>query len=196
MANKKHPDKVNEHPMTYADYAALPDDGFRYELASGTLQAMSPSPHPMHQLVSHELSIHLKQSCQDEYVTLSAPVDVILSDKEVRQPDLVMIHRDRLPIITDKGIEGSPDLVVEILSPSSVKRDRKEKMKIYAAYAIPEYWLVDPKQQTLEQYVLKESRYDLQEVYLEGHNIVSNHIRCVSFSMNDIFSAIPELPNA
>ncbi|TMN21403.1 Uma2 family endonuclease [Lentibacillus cibarius] len=98
----------------------------------------------------------LVRSCKNEFVTIPAPIDVILSDKEVRQPDLIMIHKDKLHLITNKGVEGSPDLVIEILSPTSIKRDRKDKM---------------------------------------DHPIESNYIKCVSFSMNDIFSDIPELPN-
>ncbi len=123
----------------------------------------------------------LVRSCKNEFVTIPAPIDVILSDKEVRQPDLIMIHKDKLHLITNKGVEGSPDLVIEILSPTSIKCDRKDKMETYAAYAIREYWLIDPKQKALEQYVHEESQYDLREVYLEDHPIESNYINVCRF---------------
>ncbi|SFE18692.1 Endonuclease, Uma2 family (restriction endonuclease fold) [Lentibacillus persicus] len=196
MTHKKYPDKAKEPPMTYDQYADLPDDGMRYELADGVLQAISPSPHPVHQLLSQYLSKLLIQSCQNDYITLIAPIDVILSEHEVRQPDLVMIHKTRLKIVTGKGVEGSPDLAVEVLSPSSVKRDRMEKMETYAKYGIAEYWLVDPVQKALEQYTLNGKHYDLKEIYQEDETVTSPRVQCVSFSMNDILSDIPDLPNA
>lgn len=190
--NKK-PDIVREQPMTYGDYAELPDDGNRYELVEGVLEMMSPSATIKHQMISFQIQKKLSQSCEDEYYILNAPLDVILSPTEVRQPDLVMIHRDRIHIMKNHGIEGAPDLVVEILSPSSIRRDKVSKLKSYAFYAIPEYWIVDPGNSTLEQYVLHEQSYELIEVYDENEIIQSNHIPCVSFSMNEIMNKIPEL---
>lgn len=91
-----------------------------------------------------------------------------------------MIHKNKSELVTSRGIEGSPDLVVEILSPSSMKRDRLEKLAIYARYEIQEYWLIDPIQRFLEQYVLNKKRYDLQEIYLLDKTIKSAHIPCGS----------------
>jgi Uma2 family endonuclease len=194
MKSDNQPDKVKEQPLTYEDYAALPDDGNRYELASGVLEMMSPSASAKHQMISFQIQKTISQSCDNEYYILNAPMDVILSPVEVRQPDLVMIHRSRLHIITKRGVEGPPDLVIEILSPSSIKRDKVGKLKSYAKYEIPEYWIVDPSNEVLEQYVLQEKSYELNEVYTEDDQICSHHITCVSFSMNQIMKEIPDLP--
>ncbi|MEX2104838.1 MAG: Uma2 family endonuclease, partial [Bacilli bacterium] len=186
---------VREQPLTYDDYATLPDDGNRYELVDGVLELMSPSASAKHQMISFQIQKKISDSCENNYFVLYAPLDVILSPTEVRQPDLVMVHRDRLHIITKRAIEGPPDLVVEILSPSSIKRDKISKLNSYAHYQIPEYWIVDPSNGALEQYVLSENHYELMNVYIGDEKIHSDHIQCVSFSMNDIMNNIPDLPD-
>ena len=122
-------------------------------------------------------------------------MDVILSNHEVRQPDLVMLHRSRLSLLTKRGIEGPPDLVVEILSPHSIKRDREDKRKSYSHYGVPEYWIIDMNNVLLEQYVLVDHEYELAEVYTQEAPVRSNKISCVSFNMAEIMSALPKLPN-
>ena len=112
---KKKEEVVKEMVLTYDDYAAI-DDGNRYELAGGQLQLMSPAPSVVHQFISFQLQKEMAYSCESEYYVLFAPVDVILSTTEVRQPDLILIHRDRQSIIKKRGIIEAPNLVVEILS--------------------------------------------------------------------------------
>ena len=193
--DQKKKNVIKEEHSTFVDYAKLPDDGIPYELANGVLQAMTPAPHPIHQLVSQELAYQLKQTCQHEYIIFVAPIDLILSDYEVRQPDLLMIHKDRTELVTNRGIEGAPDLIVEILSPSSIKRERMDKLHTYAKYQIKEYWLIDPIQKFMEQHILNKDRYVLNEVYMQNETIKSSHIPCAHFSMEDIFEEIPDLPN-
>jgi Uma2 family endonuclease len=194
MNDEKKSPKIRELGMTYGDYAALPDDGVRYELADGVLEAMSPSAAPRHQVISSALERILESSCQSEYLILHAPLDVILSEKEVRQPDIVMIHRNRLSILSKRGVEGAPDLVVEILSLSSAKRDKISKPRVYAQYGIPEYWIVDISGNSLEQYLLHDNRYELVDVYSEDVPVRSPHLACVHFTMNQIVAEIPDLP--
>lgn len=162
--------------LTYEDYASMPDEGTRYELASGKLIAMSPAPGPWHQLVLQELVDAIKKACGTEYVVFIAPVDVILSDKEVRQPDLMMLHRSSMAQMSKRGIEGPPDLVAELLSPSSVKRDREDKRRSYAHYGVPEYWIIDMNNTMLEQYVLGEGAYTLAEVYTDDEPIQQGYL--------------------
>jgi len=131
-----------------------------------------------------------------EYYIFDAPLDVILSETEVRQPDLIMVHRSRSHILTQRGIEGAPDLVAEVVSPSYRWRDKVQKLKAYAKYAIPEYWIIDPASQTLEQYVLSGSVYDLVNVYAQDDPVNSDKLTNVSFTMNDIFSQVPDLPES
>lgn len=187
------PNKVKEQLLTYDDYAQLPDDGNRYELVDGVLELMSPSASTLHQLISSQIQYKLVQSCEEEYLILDTPLDVILSPTEVRQPDLIMVHRSRMDIIKQRGIVGAPDLVVEILSPSSMKRDKISKLASYARYSIPEYWIVDPSNGALEQYVMQHKEYKLAEIYISGEPVRSNTIRCASFTMEEVMSKIPDL---
>lgn len=188
----KKNDLLKETGLTYDDYAAI-DDGQYYELAGGKLELMSPAPYVTHQMISYEIQKKLDHSCSSNYIILYSPVDLILSPSEVRQPDLVLIHRDRFDIISKRGIEGAPDLVVEILSPSSLKRDKIDKLKVYAEYQIPEYWIVDTENECLEQYTLQDNRYELINIFQEEETITSTHIPCISFAMKDIMDKIPEL---
>lgn len=185
---------IREQPLTYDDYAAL-DDGNRYELLGGKLELMSPAPTIKHQVISFEMQKRMASTCELEYLILYSPVDLILSATDVCQPDLVMIHRTRLDILSARGIEGIPDLVVEIVSPSSLKRDKLRKLKLYAASGIPEYWIVDPAGGTLEQHMLYEGRYDLCNIYIGDESVRSERIACLSFTMEDIMNSIPDLPD-
>ncbi|MEW6696455.1 MAG: Uma2 family endonuclease [Bacillota bacterium] len=186
---------IREQPITYEDYAKLPDDGIRYEINDGRLEVMTPGPNPLHQFVVQQIEHRMMQNCSRDYVALSAPIDLILSETEVRQPDIAMIHRHRLSIITKRGIEGPPDLVVEVLSPHSAKRDRQQKLYAYAKYLIPEYWIVDINNELLEQYVLTDQQYELLEVFQEDEPVYSGKFPCISFTMRDIMDNIPDLPN-
>jgi Uma2 family endonuclease len=186
---------IREQPVTYGDYANLPDEGMRYEINDGRLEVMSPGPNAVHQLVVQQIVHRLMQNCAKDFIVLSAPIDLILSETEVRQPDLIMIHRDRLSLITKRGVEGAPDLIVEVLSPFSAKRDRQQKLLAYAKYRIPEYWIVDINNELLEQYLLTDQQYQLFEVYQENQPVHSEQIGCVYFTMREIMDSIPDLPN-
>jgi Uma2 family endonuclease len=194
MASKKTKQEiVREQPMTYDHYAAL-DDGNRYELVDGQLELMSPAPTVSHQVISFQIQKHIAHTCEKDYLILYAPVDLILSPTEVRQPDLVLIQRSRLHIISKRGIEGAPDLVVEILSPSTRRRDKIGKLKTYAKYQIPEYWIVEPESGTLEQYQCVDGIYQLTDIYSGEEVVGSIHIPCVSFTMEEIMRSIADLP--
>lgn len=189
----KKPDQIREQPMTYGDYAALPEDGNCYELVDGTLE-LSPSASTPHQIIASEIQSMIKQTCSAEYLILYE-IDVILSPYEVRRPDIVMIHRSRMSIVTKRAIKGAPDLVVEVLSESSLKRDKVSKLFTYAHYQIPEYWIVDPFSGSLEQHILGEHGYRLHDVYIGDEPVRSERLSCVSFSMRHIMSQVPDLPD-
>lgn len=198
--NGKNNDKsrrniIRESGLTYDDYASL-DDGKRYELVEGQLELMSPAPTVTHQLVSLEIQKKLLQTCESDYMILNAPIDIILSRTEVRQPDLVLIHRKRLDIVSKRGIEGAPDLVIEILSPSTLKRDKLDKLITYAKFHVTEYWIVEPELGFLEQYVLQEGRYELINIFQEDELVTSPNVPCISFTMSSIMDNIPPLSDA
>lgn len=147
--------------LTYDDYAALPDDGRRYELYEGEL-IMTPSPRPRHQVVIGNLHMLMAEHVRAHglgQVYLS-PIDVILSRITVLQPDLVYIERARLEIVTERAIEGAPTLVVEVLSPSTDARDRGVKQALYARYGVPFYWIVDPDARTVQALRLSGESYE------------------------------------
>jgi Uma2 family endonuclease len=185
-------DQIKEQLVTYEIYAAMPDDGQRYEIVDGSMELMSSGPSTTHQAISGELEFVLKQSCRSEYMIYDAPLDVILSEMNVLQPDIIMIHRSRLHIVTERGIEGSPDLVVEILSPGSRKKDKVIKMRTYAQHGIHEYWIVDSITRTLEQYQLDDSGlYELRNLFEGNDKVTSDKLPCVAFVIGDMFREIP-----
>lgn len=194
VTNKDRPNRdiLKEEDLTYDDYAAI-DDGNYYELVRGKLELMSPSPSVTHQFVSFEMHKRITNSCETDYVVLYAPIDVILSPTEVRQPDLILIRRDRMHILRKRGVVGPPDLVVEILSPSSLKRDKIDKLHTYAEFQIPEYWIVEPELGILEQYILQEGRLELVDIFQQDDLVASPHIPCISFTMKEVVENIPEI---
>ncbi len=192
MVNRKPP-RVHEEPMTYEDYAALPDDGYRYELVDQRLELMSPAPSTIHQLFVATLRDVLNGTCATDYLLILSPIDVVLSHHDVRQPDLIVLHRNRMEIVKVRGIFGVPDLVVEVVSPGSFRRDRKEKLVTYTKYKVPEYWLADPVNGTLEQYIFIDSQLVLSTVYEGDECIRSERMPCVKFTMSDIVRTIPRL---
>lgn len=127
------------------DLAAMPDDGRRYELYDGEIY-VSPAPVPAHQRVSANThALLLRAEMAGHGVSFAAPIEVKLGRGRVVQPDLIFIRRERLAIIGETQIVGAPDLVVEIVSPSSRKRDLGWKLRAYEAAGIPFYWVADPK---------------------------------------------------
>lgn len=190
---KKAANKIMEPPVTYEMYAEMPDDGQRYEIIDGVMELMSPGPSTIHQAVSGELEFLIKQSCREEYFVFYAPIDVILSETTVVQPDILMIHRSREHIVAKRGIYGAPDLVIEILSPSSHKRDKLIKSRAYAEHGIPEYWIVDIEARTLEQYqLLEDGRYELVNIFEGNDTVVSDKLPCARFEIGDIFREVKE----
>ncbi len=159
--------------LTYKDYEALPANGRRYEIHEGEL-SVTPAPSPQHQQVIGNLFVllyhHVKSHGLGE--VLLSPIDCILSDITIVQPDIVYLETGRLSTITSRGIEGPPTLVSEILSPSTVQIDRGVKFQLYARHGIPYYWIVDPDGRSIEAYRLVEGTYQLTR-RLEGPEPVS-----------------------
>lgn len=185
--NKKREERIGEQPVTYEVYSAMPDDGERYEIFDGALEMMSPGPSVIHQSVSRDLLYILMQSCNSDYAMFVAPLEVILSRTNVVQPDLILVHRSRMEIVTDKAIEGAPDIVVEVLSPGSRKRDKVKKLNIYAKHAVPEYWIIDTNARTLEQYVLGGEHYTLSNLFEGDDQMASDRLPCAEFAISDLF---------
>ena len=149
----------------YSDYLKLPDDDNLYEILKGEL-VVRTSPTPSHQRCSMRLSVTLSLyvTQRDLGEIFAAPLDVILDpenpDPEILvKPDLLFVSKDCRQIITETNVQGSPDLIVEILSPSTANTDRDRKFKIYQEVEISHYWIIDPTARTLEEYVWQSDGY-------------------------------------
>lgn len=146
--------------LTYSDYAALPDDGRRYELHHGEL-SVTPAPGTRHQRAIVFLITLLNEHVRSRGLgeVFVAPTDCILSNVTVVQPDVLYVAADRVTIISERGIEGAPTLVVEVLSPSTAHLDRGLKMKLYAEHGVSYYWIVNPESRSIEAYALAGAEY-------------------------------------
>jgi Uma2 family endonuclease len=141
--------------LTYEDYVLLPNDRNRYEILEGEL-TVTPAPSTKHQSASANLFKVLSKHIDDRNLgkLFYAPIDLILDPTTILQPDLLFVSSAHQHIITERAIEGVPDLVVEILSPTTSRTDRVTKAQIYARHAVPAYWIVDPDQESIEIYLL------------------------------------------
>ena len=148
--------------LTYKEYEALPADGRRYEIHDGEL-SVTPAPSPRHQRSVGALYLMLAQHVNSRGLgeVFLSPIDCILSDISIVQPDLVYLDTGRGSLVSSRGIEGPPTLVVEILSPSTTEIDRSTKRPLYARHGVPYYWIVDPEARTIEGYILVERGYQL-----------------------------------
>ena len=173
--------------LTYADYMKTPDDE-RYELLNGEL-IMSPSPKEIHQYISGNLHLVLGAFVRDRSLgrVYHAPFDVVLSDTNVVQPDLLFVSTERAAIITADNIQGAPDLVVEILSPATAERDRTIKLDLYAQHGVQEYWIVDPDAKTITVLLRGGSRFEVNGIYREGQTLRSPTLAGFSVVVQDVF---------
>jgi len=138
----------------------LPDDGRRYEILEGEL-FVNPAPTTMHQTVSKRLQLELMLQLErtGKGVVFNAPVDVIFSDATVAQPDLLVMATARRNLISQRGIEGPPDLIVEILSPRTERADREIKFRLYASAGVKEYWIIDARARRVDVFSLGPTGY-------------------------------------
>ena len=151
---------------TYDDYAALPDDGKRYETLNGVLY-MAPSPGWSHQEIVGEIFAYLRAHMRatGSGGAFMAPIDVELAPNTTFQPNVVVLLKASHKKLKERHIIGAPDLVVEVVSPTSETHDRYRKLVAYARGGVPEYWIVDPDSRTIEVLMLDGGEYQSQGVY-------------------------------
>ncbi len=175
--------------FTYEDYKNLPEsETRRYELLEGEL-VMVPAPSWFHQSISatlfRSLDSHMRARGLGE--VRFAPLDVVLSEHDVVQPDLMFISKARLKIVREGVVRGAPDLVVEILSPATSQRDRTYKRTLYARYGVKEYWLVDPDAQTIEVLTLGAEGYRRAGLYEKGQVLRSSLLAELEIPLAEVF---------
>ncbi len=150
----------SELRLGYADYVHFPDDGCRHEIVDGD-HYVNPAPGTIHQTIAKRLQYQLYTQVElaDRGVVFFAPVDVQLGEYDIVQPDLVVVLKDSRADVTVAKINGSPDLLIEILSDSTANYDRRRKRLAYERSGVTEYWIVDPTLRLVEQLVLQDGRY-------------------------------------
>ena len=177
---------------TYSDYCELPDDGNRYEVIDGVLY-MAPAPHPRHQRILFNLTWLFGPFVTGESALgelFFAPIDVIFASEDVFQPDLIFISRERLHIISDRGLEAAPDLVVEVLSPSTRSRDLNLKRRRYAHFGVPEYWLIDPDNRTIRTLDLSGREYVERGTYGVGDELTTPFVPGLVIPVEQVFERV------
>ena len=139
--------------LTYEDYERFPVDGKRHELIDGD-HHVTPAPSRKHQYVSGWLQARLFSFVGERRLghVYSAPFDVVLSEADVVQPDLLFVSNERKPRLTERNLQGAPDLVIEISSESTRRTDETTKRKLYERFGVREYWVVDPVLETVRVY--------------------------------------------
>jgi Uma2 family endonuclease len=176
---------------TYDDYKRLPNDGWRYEVIEGEL-LMTAAPSTKHQKTAARLFGSLYHHVQPRGLgeVFFSPIDVILPDlASPVQPDILFVSRERLDIVREDFIEGPPDLIVEILSPSNWLADRREKFRVYALAGVREYWIVDTDARTVEVFMLRGSSYALVGKFGPGETVRSEVVAGFEIGVDEVCPA-------
>ncbi len=178
-----------EPQFTYADYRSWPDDE-RWELIDGIPYAMTPAPRIRHQRIAGNFFGEMRnffrgKSC----IPFDAPTDVVLNEDTVVQPDVFVVCDGQK--ITDENIQGAPDLVVEVTSPSTKLRDRREKREIYQRFGVREYLVVSPDDELVERHKLVEGRYGAPDIFNWDESLTSFAFPELCLNLWEIFDKEP-----
>jgi Uma2 family endonuclease len=151
--------------LTYDDFCLLPNDGKRYEIIDGEL-LVTPAPISLHQRVVTQLTMELAHFVKRHRLgeVFVSPFDVVFSRYDVVEPDILFISKARASVLTEKNVQGAPDLVIEVLSESTRDIDRTTKLKLYARYGVAEYWIIDPWKPSAEIYRRSQSGFERSSV--------------------------------
>lgn len=174
---------------TYDDYLHLPDDGYRYEIIEGELYVAN-APSLDHQFACMEIAFHMKRHADISKLgyVITAPFEVHLSDvTRPVQPDVLFIRTDRWPGARAKFFRGAPDIVVEVVSPSSHRLDRQIKFAAYEKAGVPEYWIVNLRTRSVEVYVLSEGEYNIVTEFVEDEVIESSILTGIGIITSSLF---------
>ena len=174
--------------VSYADLERAPEDGRRYELYDGEVFVV-PAPLARHQVVQQNIVQRLvAYAKQTGGFAVDSPIDIVFSDYDVLQPDVVFFSAARRHLIDlDRVIRDAPDLCVEVLSPSTAATDRGKKMQMFARYGVGEYWIVDPGAATIEIYALTGTSYELCATASGDTLVTSRTLPGCSFRADSVF---------
>jgi Uma2 family endonuclease len=181
--------KAVDSRVTFAELQLWPEDGRRYELYDGEVIVV-PSPFPRHQRVMLHISeILLEYERATGGLVFESPIDIVFSEHNVVQPDVVFFCKERRHVIDMMAAtRAAPDLAVEVLSRSTEARDRGRKMQLLARFGVPEYWIVDPVKNTFEIYVLRASAYERVAALAEHEDVISPTLPNLTFEAARVFA--------
>ena len=172
---------------TVDDFLQLEESNLPCELINGEL-FMSPAPSLIHQITCGNLYDLLKAYARvSGGFTAFSPIDIYFDSKNVFQPDLVYVKKENLAILAERGLNGAPDLVVEIISPSNGFKDRNQKKNLYQKFGVKEYWIIDPGNRTIEIYDFAMGENPALYLADEG-TVTSNLLPGISFSFAELFN--------
>ncbi len=180
--------KAADPRVSFAELQQWPDDGRRYELYDGEV-IMVPMPFPRHQRAAlHIGEILIEYERATGGLVFDVPIDIVFSEHNVIQPDLVFFRKERRHLIDMmQATRAAPDLAVEVASRSTEARDRGRKMQLLARFGVPEYWIVDPVKNTLEIYTLTASGYEVAGACDERQDVRSPTLPGLSFQARRVF---------
>ena len=173
--------------LTYDDLVNLPGDE-RYELIDGELILVG-APSEFHQSILLNLILLIQSVHRSLGRMYVPPFDVLLSQGDVVQPDLLFVSNERLDIVEGAYVRGAPDLVVEILSPSTARLDRTRKRALYERHGVKEMWLVDPDERTILVLTLRDGKLEVAGEYGEGQSFNSDTLGGLVIELDDVFRA-------
>lgn len=177
--------------LTYQDYLDIPEEpGYHFEILEGML-IKEPSPSVIHQRASRKLQRILEDyfgEIDPEGEIFDAPLDVTPLDFNVFQPDLFYVSGEQKLIVKDTRIDGAPTLVVEVMSPSSSRKDRLQKMRIYQKVQVQHYWLVDPQEKTLECFAWHDGVYALVASGMDEDVVEHPNFAGLSIALKSLWS--------
>ena len=173
----------------YTDLLAMPEDGHRYEIHGGELVVV-PSPLPRHQIVAVELLTRLRAYAGESGgIALIAPLDIVFDEFDVVQPDIVFFRAERRHLVSPDAVtRHRPDIAVEVLSPSTAAIDRGRKMRMFARYGVPEYWIVDPILEQIAVHALEGRAYRPAQVARAGDTVQSVLLPDLLFDIHRVFT--------
>ena len=178
---------VTRAKYTYEDYLNTPE-GERYELIDGELIPL-PTPNMAHQEARGNLGANMYMYAKEGELgrVFFVPFDIVFSNSDVAQPDILFVSKARDRIITRDNVKGAPELLVEIISSFSVKRDWNDKRELYARHGVIEYWIADPAHRMVSVMLLRDGVLKLAKTYVEGDTIVSTALEGFSVEVGEIF---------
>jgi len=179
--------RVVKPRVGYTDLLHQPEDGRRYEIYDGDVFVV-PSPLPLHQVVSDSIARLLHEYARAHGgIAITAPLDIVLSEYDVLQPDVVFFSAARRHLVRlDEPIRRAPDLVVEVLSPSTESTDRGRKLHTFARFGVSEYWIVDPHAPSVEVLRLRSTGYVLDSKTVTSGTVKSARMPDLVFRLKDL----------